>query len=129
MFSLDFTSRQPIYEQIYQSVIRYVSLGILNPDEKLPPVRSLAAELGINPNTVAKAYQMLERDGYIYSSTGRGSFISNRLSAQEAEKLLAVEKFTEAVKSAAMLGVSRERLNGIIEIAYGSAGGGENAEN
>ena len=127
MFSLDFTSRQPIYEQIYENVVRYVALGALNTDDKLPTVRALAAQLGINPNTVAKAYQMLERDGYIYSAAGRGSFISNKLSAQEAQRLIALEKFTEAANSAAMLGVDREKLNSIIELAYKSSGGGGNA--
>ncbi len=123
MFSLDFTSRQPIYEQIYRSVIRYTSLGVLKPDDKLPTVRALAAELGINPNTVSKAYQMLERDGYIYSQTGRGSFISSKLSSQEAQKLIAVEKFTESVKNAFTLGVEYRQLSNILSSAFESIGG------
>ncbi|MBQ7784361.1 MAG: GntR family transcriptional regulator, partial [Oscillospiraceae bacterium] len=47
------------------------------PNDKLPSVRELAKELGVNPNTVSKAFQMLERDGIIYSLAGRGSFISD----------------------------------------------------
>ena len=127
MFSLDFTSRKPIYEQVYESVIRYTALGAFAPDDKLPTVRAMAAELGINPNTVAKAYQMLERDGYIYSAAGRGSFISGKLSAQDAQRIIAVDKFTEAVKNAVMLGVGKEQLNSIIDDAYKSTGGGGNA--
>ena len=87
----------------------------------------MAAELGINPNTVAKAYQMLERDGYIYSAAGRGSFISGKLSAQDAQRIIAVDKFTEAVKNAVMLGVGKEQLNSIIDDAYKSTGGGGTA--
>lgn len=65
MIQIDLTSRVPIYEQICTNIIRLASAGVLNPGDKLLPVRSLASELGINPNTVAKAYKLLENDGYI----------------------------------------------------------------
>ena len=67
MIQIDLTSRVPIYEQICTNIIRLASAGVLNPGDKLLPVRSLASELGINPNTVAKAYKLLENDGYIVS--------------------------------------------------------------
>lgn len=76
MFSIDLTSRTPIYEQIYKKVIELIVKGTLCENDQLPSVRSLAKDTGVNPNTVAKAYQELERNGIIYSLQGRGSFIA-----------------------------------------------------
>ena len=60
MFTIDQHSRQPIYEQLKEQIIRYVSLGVLQPQDRMPSVRILARELGINPNTVVKTYQELD---------------------------------------------------------------------
>lgn len=82
MFTIDLTSRTPIYEQIYFKIIELVIKGSLKENDQIPSVRNLAKDTGVNPNTVAKAYQELERNGIIYSLTGRGSFIAkidNRL--------------------------------------------------
>lgn len=65
MFTIDFTSRVPIYEQICNNVIRLASAGVFKSGDRLPPVRTVAKEIGVNPNTVAKAYRTLEIDGYI----------------------------------------------------------------
>ena len=86
MFTVNFGSRTPVYQQLYDDVVRLTSLGILKSHTKLPPVRTLATELGINPNTVQKAYKMLETDGYIYSTVGRGSFISDKLGQMKLRK-------------------------------------------
>ena len=77
MFSINYQSREPIYEQLYSNIIRLISMGVYTPNEKLPTVRALASQLGINPNTVSKAYQMLEQNGYIYSAVGKGSFVAD----------------------------------------------------
>ena len=74
--------KKPLYEQISSGVEEQIILGILKPDEELPSVRNLAVELSINPNTVQKAYAFLEQRGFIYSVSGRGSFVS------DVEKLL-----------------------------------------
>ena len=76
MFTIDLTSRTPIYEQIYFKIIELVIKGSLKENDQIPSVRNLAKDTGVNPNTVAKAYQELERNGIIYSFTGRGSFIA-----------------------------------------------------
>ena len=81
MFVLDYKSRLPIYEQLYHSITRLAALGGLEKNEQLPSVRALAQELGVNPNTVQKAYHMLEHDGVIVSIPGKGSFISEDASA------------------------------------------------
>lgn len=76
MFTIDPTSRIPIYEQIYMKIIELIIKGTLKENDQIPSVRSLAKDTGVNPNTVAKAYQELERRGVIYSFSGRGSFIA-----------------------------------------------------
>ena len=84
MFQINPASRIPLYEQIYNNIIKLASAGVMNPKDKLPAVRTLATQLGINPNTVAKAYRQLENDGYIYSTVGVGSFLSDKLSKGSA---------------------------------------------
>ena len=110
MFSLDFQSRVPIYEQLYRSVARMASVGALEKDEALPSVRALAEELGVNPNTVQKAYAMLEHDGILYSVPGRGSFLSGDESAAARQKEIAAEKLRRAVREAAGCGMKREEI-------------------
>jgi GntR family transcriptional regulator len=78
VFELDLRSRKPIYEQLIDHIKDAVLYGILAPDEQLPSVRMLSSQLVVNPNTVQKAYRELEREGYIYSLPGKGSFISPR---------------------------------------------------
>lgn len=110
MFTLNFQSREPIYEQLFKNVVRMVALGVLKPEDKLPPVRTLAAEQGINPNTVSKAYQLLEHDGVIYSVVGRGSFISADTTAVIQKKELAREELSVSVKKALEAGLSKEEI-------------------
>ena len=108
MFDIDLMSRTPIYEQLYRRVIELILKGVLNEQDKLPSVRSLATELGVNPNTVAKAYALLERDGIIYSLAGRGSFVAkpDALMAQE----LILGDFDNAVRHALDTGIPEETL-------------------
>ncbi|QKS70708.1 GntR family transcriptional regulator [Paenalkalicoccus suaedae] len=75
-FQIDPRSNTPLYEQIIQQVKEMCMKGVLKPDEKLPSVRELSAQMVINPNTVSKAYQELERQGIIHTLRGRGTFIS-----------------------------------------------------
>ena len=63
MIKLDLQSRVPLYEQLQEQIIHLSLMGVLEANEQLPSVRSLAREVGVNPNTVAKAYQELERRG------------------------------------------------------------------
>lgn len=91
MILLDYKDRRPIYEQIVERFSELILKGALEADSQLPSVRNLAMELSINPNTIQRAYQELERQGYIYSIKGRGSF-----TAQNEE--LAVNKRKELMK-------------------------------
>ncbi|MCR4644233.1 MAG: GntR family transcriptional regulator [Oscillospiraceae bacterium] len=108
MFDIDLMSRTPIYEQLYRRVTQLILKGVLKEQDKLPSVRSLAGDLGVNPNTVAKAYALLERDGIIYSLAGRGSFVAkpDALMAQE----LILGDFDNAVRHALDTGITEETL-------------------
>lgn len=68
----------PIFEQIIQQVAKNIALGNLKPNEQIPTIRTLARELGVNPNTVSKAYHECEVAGLIYSVPGKGSFVSKQ---------------------------------------------------
>lgn len=76
MFLINLQGKDSIYEQIRDQIIRFIDNGILKPNDKLPSCRNLAADLGINPNTVNKAYSELEKNGYIYTVTKKGVFVS-----------------------------------------------------
>ena len=120
MFSVDLTSRTPIYEQIYKKIVGLILSGVLTENEQLPSVRSLAKSTGVNPNTVAKAYQELERNGVIYSVPGRGSFISAQNFDEFRKK--ALTDFDNAVNEAFDKGISPEDLKVRIETLYISYG-------
>ena len=76
MIVLDYRDRRPLYEQVTERFKELIFREILPQDSQLPSVRSLAAELSINPNTIQRAYAQLERQGYIYSVKGKGSFVA-----------------------------------------------------
>lgn len=78
MINLDYQSRKPIYEQIVQEIEKYVALGILKPTEQIPSIREMATTLGINPNTVKKAYSILERKGVIVTLSTKGTYITEQ---------------------------------------------------
>lgn len=115
MLTVNFSSRTPVYQQLYDDVIILVSLGVLKSDTKLPPVRILATELGINPNTVQKAYKMLEKDGYIYSTVGRGSFVSNKLDQNQAEKIQAKNDLKESIDKAYKKGITKDEMIELVD--------------
>ena len=76
MFLLDFTSKEPIVSQIHAQIVRFIEAGILSPGDRLPSVRQLAQDNGINPNTVAKAYTMLEQSGVVYNLPKKGVYVA-----------------------------------------------------
>ncbi len=77
MILLDYRDKRPIYEQIVDKLERLIVGGGLEANYKMPSVRTLAMELAVNPNTIQRAYAELEQDGYIYTVSGRGSFVAH----------------------------------------------------
>lgn len=76
MFLLNLQSKVPIYEQIQAQILRFIEAGVLRPGDRLPSVRQLAQDNGINPNTVARAYADLESSGYVYNLPKKGVYVS-----------------------------------------------------
>ncbi|KAA0545321.1 GntR family transcriptional regulator [Bacillus sp. BGMRC 2118] len=111
MFELDIRSRQPIYEQLVEKLKELIMNNILKVDEQLPSVRTLAQQLTINPNTIQKAYRELEREGYIYSIPGKGSFVSESTSIINSEKLEKVkQELSKLISEAIYLGITKEDI-------------------
>ena len=76
MILLDYRDKRPIYEQVVEKLERLIVSGGLEPLTRMPSVRSLAMELSVNPNTIQRAYAQLEQDGYLYTVSGRGSYVT-----------------------------------------------------
>ena len=123
MFSINYRSGEPLYQQIYNQVVKEISLGLLQPDEKLATVRELATTLGINPNTVAKAYQLLEQKGYIYSAVGKGSFVSDCSVMITGLREGTVNDLKRDLTRAYNLGIDYEEIERLAKAIY--CGGGK----
>ena len=106
MLSLNYRDGRPIYEQVRDGLRRLIITGAIPPGEKLPSVRALAGQLAINPNTIQRAYEALEREGYAWSAPGKGSFAALPLdvNAERREELLA--RFDGAVQELVYLGMT-----------------------
>ena len=110
MILLDYKDSRPIYEQIIEKLQELMLLGVLEEDGQMPSVRSLATELSINPNTIQRAYAELERNGFIYTVKGRGSFVGSLNRLKDAKKAALAAKMGTLVQEAGALGVSREKF-------------------
>ncbi len=110
MIQINYQDKRPIYEQIVEKFRTLVVRGVLKPDDKIPSVRSLAIDLSINPNTIQKAYQELERQGFIYTVKGRGNFVSAKdkwMADESAETLGALH---DSVRKLMALGMSTDAI-------------------
>ncbi len=105
----------PIYQQLKNSYHRMAALGIIQPHEQLPSVRQLAMELGINPNTVQKAYRELEQEGLIYAVPGRGNFLGEIANDRAVEHEEIRRSFRSAVHIAWTAGIEREILHNLLD--------------
>lgn len=79
MFNINYKSQQPYYEQIVEQTLMYLMEGVLKQGDQLPSVREMALNLGVNPNTVSKAYSEMERKGYIKTVVGKGTYVSSEM--------------------------------------------------
>ena len=115
MISLNYRDSRPIYEQIKDGLRKLIATGAMAPDEKLPSVRALATQLSINPNTIQRAYNELEGEGYIYSVPGKGSFASGSMDADAARRKELLTRVRELVTELRYLGVTDEELLAILK--------------
>ena len=117
MISLNYRDSRPIYEQIRDGLRKLIVTGALSADEKLPSVRALAAQLAINPNTIQRAYNELEGEGYIYSVPGKGSFTAANAAADSARRAELLTQVRELLSELRYLGVSQQELLNLVKEA------------
>ena len=110
MIQLNFRDAKPIYEQIKEEIRQLIVTSGLVPEDRLPSVRELAAGLAINPNTIARAYQELEQEGYLYTVRGKGTFVGNstRISDYRRDELM--ETLDEIIGELTYLELPKEEL-------------------
>ena len=110
MIQLDPTSRIPVYQQIKEQMTGLIVMGVFPPESRLPSVRALAAETGLNPNTIQKAYQELG---------GKGCFVGGEENAAEATCRRAEAELREALRQARLAGVEKTTAEALVERCYG----------
>jgi GntR family transcriptional regulator len=114
-FHLDSRSGVATYLQIVQQVKEALRLGVLDLGDQLPTVREVVADLAINPNTVAKAYRDLEREGLVVARPGRGTFIADTLAAPSLEHHEALRRELERWLAAAVqAGLDEDSIRALI---------------
>lgn len=124
MFQLDEKNRKSIYEQIIDNMKELMITGILKQEEKLPSIRELSKILTVNPNTIQKAYRELERQGYVYTVSGSGCFVSPADNRKVDASRIAELK--DAIRQSAMelfyLGMGKEDISAFIEQIFNEGG-------
>jgi GntR family transcriptional regulator len=112
------SSQEPLYEQIASQIKNQIIMGDLEPGDALPSIRSLARELQISVITTKRAYHELEKDGFIETVGGKGSFISGENKELFREKRLRMleEKLSEVIAESRHLGISRKELKEMLDI-------------
>jgi GntR family transcriptional regulator len=111
LINLDPRDARPLYLQIMDEVRRALVVGTLRPEDPLPSVRELAAELVVNPRTVSQAYHELEREGVVYVRRGQGTFVSAGAQADSEERQALVRAVAKrALLEARRSGVDVEEL-------------------
>ncbi len=118
MLYIDYKSPVPVWEQVYNGILKLAALGALAPGGQLPSVRSVAQSAGVNPNTVQKAYAALERDGLICSLPGRGSFLAEQGDLLADRQRRALDALRKAAAQCRDAGVSPEDAARTVEETY-----------
>lgn len=115
------TGSQPIYEQISSQIKSLIISGLLKEGDMLPSMRLLAKELKISVITTKRAYEELEREGFIVSQTGKGSFVAGRNMEliREAQLQKIEQLLNQAVETAHVSNVSLEEMQEMLALLYG----------
>lgn len=124
MFDIQLSGKAPIYEQLYGGIAALIASGRLKADEKLPAVREVAKSLGINPNTVQKAYAQLESAGLIYSMPAKGSYVSAQPQTTEVFRVQALQKLSAELKNARGFGVTYDEVMDAVKQIWSDDGNG-----
>lgn len=121
MIQINYRDPRPIYEQVKDGIRKLAYSGMIGPDEKLPSVRELASKLAINPNTISKAYKELEQEGFIYTLSGRGTFINQDFDLNDRRKTELFQQFDKVVKVLFESSVDAEELKSRIDDLKGGS--------
>ncbi|WP_338448705.1 GntR family transcriptional regulator [Niallia oryzisoli] len=114
------SSDEPIYQQIFKQIKEQILKGELAEGQSLPSIRSLAKELKISVITTKRAYDELEKDGYIVTVAGKGSYVAtiNKEMLRETKMKMIEEKMTEAIDEAKLTGLTLEDLQEMLKLIY-----------
>ena len=115
MIILDYRDTRPLYEQIVDKFQMLILSGALEPNSRMPSVRSLAVELSINPNTIQRAYSELERTGFLYTVKGTGNYVAYSDSLKDVRKQEILEKLRDLQKEALSMGMTVKELTEFLE--------------
>ena len=110
MVHLDYRDARPIYTQITDGIRDQILAGILEPGEKLPSVREMAASLAINPNTIQRSYRSLELEGWIATVPGKGCFVCGNLQTKQREQEKLLKQLDEIAAQLSALGMTKAQI-------------------
>ena len=119
MSFINYQDPRPVYEQIVSYYEKLIVTGVLAKNTQMPSVRQMAAELSVNPNTIQKAYGLLESNGYIYSVKGKGSFISDNGALADAKRKEWLDELRQKLREGKELGVSADQCRELTEEIFG----------
>lgn len=119
MILLDYRDKRPIYEQVEEKLERLIVGGALEPDAKMPSVRSMGVELAVNPNTIQRAYNQLEQEGYLYTVSGIGSFVAPESEWREGKKKKMLDEWRQVTERAKEAGLGAEELKAELDRVFG----------
>lgn len=110
MIHLNYRDARPINEQVRDGLRQLLISQAIAPGEKLPSVRAMAAKLAINPNTIQRAYEALEQEGYLYTVVGKGTFAAPRSEVNDNRREELLGRFDNAATELLFLGITVEEL-------------------
>ena len=110
MIQLNYRDARPIYEQVKDGLRHLVVTGALQAGDKLPSVRALATSLAINPNTIQRAYESLEQEGYLYTVAGKGSFAAPQADVNSTRRERLLKDFDASAAELLFLGMTAGEL-------------------
>ena len=109
MLHLDYRDSRPIHQQVRDGLRRLMVTGVLQPGDQLPSVRKLATELAINPNTIQRAMAQLEAEGFVYTVSGRGSFVAEDGDQNRHRMAELTESLRDTVEELRQLGMTEQQ--------------------
>jgi len=119
LFLLNPKSKLPLNEQLVEQLRKQIVLGNAAPGSPLPSVRQLSVELGVNPNTIQKAYREMEQEGLIVSLPGRGSFVTSDVARmQERQRAAELANLEKALRLCREIGISYTSVQALTNKVY-----------